>query len=447
MNNELANHLLSLRIDKSQWRLSDLRINIPPLSYGSDAINAHTQYSNPIAIASFGNTIGCGASFTLGHGNDLICRGVNIILEQINGSTLYDLINSPAGLYEILTNPAQLRWLSPFCGLPLMSAGLIVNTLIDAASKRAGLPAWEFLAYLPSEILISLFNLRHLGNSRVQAEIFALLEQGLDASAKRSLEIKKEGLPVYFTTWIGHSSGTIIDQIREQHSTRGIGMFKIKISPDIDVDFHRLRVIRDALPDSISLCVDANQTLDYPTAEKWLSLLSTINIQWLEEPFAPDNTHLFARLIDYKRNAFLSCEVVTGENCPNYHTASSLMDSGIDRFQADPCRMLGIVDAMLVCIIAKLKECTITPHAGGSALDELSPHIQAFNLARIDISRPIDQSLTENVGFCSKFFDPPTVVKDGNALAPSNPGLLGGLQTSIQDNLVDYTDGTSWLEL
>jgi L-fuconate dehydratase len=123
------------------------------------------------------------------------------------------------------------------------------------------------------------------------------------------------------------------------------------------------------------------------------------------------------------------------------------MDCGIDRFQADPCRMLGLIDDVLVCILASMSHCVITPHAGGSSLDELSPHVQLFNLARIrtDVS-PAD-TLTENVGFCSRYFALPTIVENGRAKTQLKPGLLAGVAENVLCQIRDYKEGTSWLKL
>jgi L-fuconate dehydratase len=443
----LVRALTDLRIEAPKWRFVDMRIDIPSGSFGSDAINPHTQYSNPIALMEHGRESAIGASFTLGAGNDMVCRGAEYIVGKLSGCSVGDLISSKSGFYEALTNPLQLRWLSPNAGLPLMASGLVVNTLIDAASKTVGLPAWEYLARLPSDLVMQLINLRHLDDRYNQASVRDLLDNGLTDIDARCSQLKSEGIPVYYTTWIGHDAETISEQILSQHYGRGIQRFKLKIGPDIENDSIKLRRIRELIPASIELCVDANQTLSLDEGRRWLRLLSDHDVKWLEEPFAPDNVRLFEDLMHYKCQHNLNCEVVTGENCPNHFTASALMDCGIDRFQADPCRMLGMIDAALVCIVAAIRNCTITPHAGGSSLDELSPHIQLFNLARIRTDTSPANSFTENVGFCSRFFDASTIVEDGRAKTQSTPGLLVGLEDSVMRQIRDYKEGISWLEL
>jgi L-fuconate dehydratase len=447
MSDQLTHAFSSLRFESRSWKFVDFRINIPPASFGSDSINPHTQYSNPIAILECGDFEAIGASFTLGEGNQMVCEAADFIVRQLEGVTVSDLISSEKGFYELITNPLQLRWLSPNAGVPLMAAGLIVNTLIDAASKACSLPAWEYLARLPSDFILDLLQLRHLPRRFDRAEFKAILDQGFHYIDERCKTLRTTGLPVYYTTWIGHNAESVADQIRSQYATRGIRQFKLKVGTDLKRDIAKISSVVAQIPKDVVLCVDANQTLNLDEAIWWMSELSTLGIIWLEEPFAPDNTKLFQELVQTKRLHGWSCEIVTGENCPNHYTAASLMESGIDRFQADPCRMLGLLDSVLTSCIAQIHRCNVTPHAGGSSLDEQSPHIQLFNLARVRPElNPMD-SLTENVGFCSRYFASPTNVTSGLAETPCAPGLLVGLDRQVRSAIRNYKDGITWLEL
>lgn len=447
MTNHLTEALSSIRLQSREWQFADFRINIPPKSFGSDAINPHTQYSNPIAVFESSKLTAMGSSFTLGEGNQMVCEATDYIVRQFNGLTVADLLSNGKGIYESLTNPLQLRWLSPNAGVPLMAAGLVMNTLIDAAAKTCGMPAWEYLAKLPSDFLLELMQYRHLTGRYSREAIRAILEEGLQDIDARCQELHRIGLPVYYTTWIGHDAATIAEQIREQYTGRGIRRFKLKIGSAIEQDVDKIRSIKAVVPEDVVLCVDANQTLSLEDAMRWMSSLSDLNVLWLEEPFAPDNTMLFRELVHAKRQQGWKCEIVTGENCPNHYTAAALMECGIDRFQADPCRMFGLIDTILTSCIARIENCNITPHAGGSSLDEQSPHIQLFNLARIRPGSNPAESLTENVGFCSRYFAAPTTVKEGYALAPNKPGLIVGLEPKLQSSLRNYKEGITWLEL
>jgi L-fuconate dehydratase len=447
MSGRLTNALSSIEFQSCNWKFVDFRINVPAGSFGSDAINPHTQYSNPLAIMQCGAFEAMGASFTLGEGNQMVCEAADFIVRQMEGVTVAELMASEKGFYESITNPLQLRWLSPNAGVPLMAAGLVVNTLLDAASKTCGLPAWEYLAKLPSEFLLDLLQHRHLSPRFNRAALKDILDQGLEGIDERCKALRISGLPVYYTTWIGHDAASIGKQIHLQYTQRGIRQFKIKIGTNIAHDVTKIRAIVALVPSDVLLCVDANQTLSFEEAKSWMIILSELGILWLEEPFAPDNTQLFEDLVRAKKENGWSCEIVTGENCPNHFTAASLIASGLDRFQSDPCRMLGLIDTVLTSCIAKIDGCKITPHAGGSSLDEQSPHIQLFNLARVCPDLNPRDSLTENVGFCSKYFAAPTSVHYGIAQTQSTPGLLVGLDPKVRSTVLNYKEGITWLEL
>ena len=236
------------------------------------------QYSNPIAILEREGVQAFGASFTLGEGNRMLCEAADFIVRQLEGVSVADLILSGQGFYETLTNPLQLRWLSPNAGVPLMAAGLIVNTLIDGASKACALPAWEFLSRLPSEFLLGLMPHRHLGARHGRHVLKEILDEGLQDIDGRCDILRRSGLPVYYTTWIGHDADSIAAQIGREYACRGIRTFKVKISSDIRNDSDKLRSISQQVPPDVTLCVDANQTLSLDEAMQWMPRLSELGV-------------------------------------------------------------------------------------------------------------------------------------------------------------------------
>jgi len=446
MTNDAEQLIRSFRFDFNQWDFADFRINIPANSFGSDAINPHTQYSNPLAILQTEDGRAVGSSFTLGEGNQMVCEAAEYLVKQLHGVEISQLIDSSVGFHETLVNPLQLRWLSPNAGIPMLAGGLVINTLLDHFAKLHRLPAWEFLALLPTDTLMSLFPKRHLLSKYNDSNIKTLLDLGLNNVEQRCELLKRDGLPVYFTTWIGHSAQLIAEQINFQYRSNGIKTFKMKIGSDLNSDIEKIKAVKALVSEDTVLAVDANQTLSFEQAKTWMAELSHQEVRWLEEPFAPDNIALFRELGHFRNKGKWYTEIATGENCPNHYVAAELMESGVNRFQPDPCRMLGLIDAIFVCCLAKINNCPITPHAGGSSLDELSPHIQLFNLARICIDTNPNQSLTENVGFCSHHFASPIMVKKGKLETPKLPGLLGDVSVATKEVLKSYKEGVSWLE-
>ena len=106
---------------------------------------------------------------------------------------------------------------------------------------------------------------------------------------------------------------------------------------------------------------------------------------------------------------------------------------------------MSISDLVPILCAAKKYRKQIIPHAGGSGLDELVPHLQAFHLSRVDISRPIEKTLMENIGFCSRFFKYPTEIIDGKAKAPYNSGYLGGF-SDLAISSFNNKESTVWLK-
>ncbi len=435
----ILDELATFRFASKDWEIVDLRIDLPKLGPGSDAINNHTQYSNPVAVCKRDGLEGIGAGFTLGLGNDLVCKAIDDILKIWDGYSLKEIADQTGTfVYDVLANPQQIRWLSPNSGVNYQAVGVIVNTIVDLLSKELGKPAWEAFA------LINETECSRFYGDLVNLSFVDSLGFSFDNPRFMLRDFNKPCLPVYHTTWIGSSSDALVSEIERVHRDRGVTLFKIKIGRDIESFIAKIVEVKRQLPNSISLCADANQTLTLAAAKQFVMSAEDLGLLWLEEPFAPDNVPAFQDLVGYCKKNRLSIEIVTGENCPSPHMAAALMATGIDRFQADPCRMLGFVDVVLVSLLSRYYGVPITPHAGGSCLDELSAHISFFD--RVSNNYPIELGLLENVGFCSKFMLAPVIVSNGKISAPKEPGLLVGFTDDVRSKFKKYKEGVTWLK-
>jgi len=264
--------LLDLRIDAAAWRFCDLRIDIPPASFGSDAINPHAQYSNPVALLNAGDQTGVGVSFTLGAGNEMLCAAADLIVQQHDGCTVGELMEG--GLHQTLTNPQQFALAVAERRGAIDGRRVGHQHVARCGRKRACLPAWEYLARFPSDVLVDLLDFGHLVDPAIHEQVLTILESTTDGLDQRCEELRTSGLPVYFTTWIGHSAEAVAEQIIEQRESRGIERFKLRSGRDLDRDTKKLERVRQLLPEDFALCVDANQTLAMPEAIRWLDYLS-----------------------------------------------------------------------------------------------------------------------------------------------------------------------------
>jgi len=443
----LIEQLTQIKFRKENWKFIDFRIDIPAKGKGSDAINLHTQYSNPVAEFTCEGITACGAGFTLGKGNDLICEAAKQIIDMYDGFTLSELAKNKECVYDFLANPDQIRWLSPNAGVQYQAVGLIINTLFDYLSRLNQKPLWQLLTQIKSESLNDFFG-SYVNVSKMISKHDPIKTQVATESLQENIQnLCTNGLPTYHTTWIGTNAEDLLREINEIVDSKGIRLFKIKIGPDIQVFLDKIDFLQKYLSSDIQLAVDANQTLSLQIAQSYMVELNKRNVKWLEEPFAPDNILLFDELVKFKKSNDIQVEIVTGENCPSPHIAMALMNIGIDRFQADPCRMMGMVDILLVCELASRYNVPITPHAGGSCLDELSAHISFYNQAKYGSSATFSNSLLENVGFCSKLLNSPAIVKDGRIQAPAHFGLLGDFKNEVKCKFKDYREGITWEKL
>ena len=420
--------------------VEDIRFRFPRLGHGSDAINPHTDYSNPYVIVHTAKGDGHGIGFSLGRGNDHICRAVEELSDLIIGQTLEDMVLRFGEFKWILANPVQSRWIAPNAGAYYMAGGAIMNALFDLWAKLEGKPLWRVLTELDPETVAAMIDFRYVEHVLTPTEAVEILKRARTGRESRISALESEGLPCYFTTWIGASTEELMNQIESIRRDRGIHRFKLKVGSSIEHDVERLKSIRDRFGDGIEVYTDANQVWSVPRAIDWMRRLAECDVRWIEEPTAPDSIdgHRMIR----ESLSEIGIDVVTGENCPNPHLAAQLITGrAVDRFQVDACRMMGPSDVMLVMLIAAKYNVPVCPHAGGSGLDELVPHLAAWNYASCASS--LEGVVVEQVGFCSHFFESPSVVKAGRIAVPVSPGYLVGMKREAREKY-SFPDGPEW---
>lgn len=419
----------------------DIRIDFPRLGPGSDAHNQHTTYSNPYVLVHDSDGVtGAGISFTLGNGNEQVCAAIDDLLPLVVGEKVSDLIGDFRTFWRRLANPEQRRWLGPYSGSYYMAAGAIANALFDLFAKRERVPLWKLLLSLSPEQIVALIDFRYVEHLITEQEALELLRSHVAQSEQRASALQAAGLDCYFTTWIGADPDALVGQIADVMRSKGIRRFKVKVGADVEHDKSKLSAIRKAFGNNVDLYVDANQVWSAPTAVEWMKQLAEFDIGWIEEPTAPDcvDGHKYVR----ERLAPLGIDVVTGENCPNSHVAGHFISSGaIDRFQIDACRVLGPAENVLIMLLAKKFGVPVCPHAGGSGLDELVPHLSAWNAIALDAGSP--KAITEHVALCSSCFESPSSVVDGKLQLPELPGYLVGLRPEAIEKH-RFPDGEFW---
>lgn len=419
----------------------DIRFRFFEGGPGSDANNPHTDYSNAyLKVTATGGAIGVGIGFALGKGNEHICLAVKELFPIIQGASLFAILSNFKVYWRKLANPFQSRWIGPNCGPYYMAAGVIANAVFDLWAKLENKPLWEAASELEPDDIISLIDFRYVEHIITPAEARELLSSSYPGRRQRRSKLETTGLPCYFTTWMGTSIPELLDQIQKVREETGIRDFKLKVGGDVETDKRRMAAVREKFGNTIRLYIDANQVWSPVQAASWVEQLAQFGPVWIEEPTAPDciDGHRYVR----ERVERLGVHVVTGENCPNSHVAAQLICSkAVDRFQIDACRVIGPPENFLIMLVAAKYGIPICPHAGGSGLDELVPHLAAWNY--IVCGTSLDDVLVEQIKFCSKYFASPSVIKNGHVMLPSTPGyIVGMLDEAIEK--YEYPEGTLW---
>ena len=111
----------------------DIRFPTSKTLAGSDAVHKDPDYSCAYVVintdAEDEELVGHGLTFSLGRGNEVICKAIEalsdlLIDKDFENDILKDMMNQKdhAGFYYQLTQDGQLRWLGPEKGVIHMAA-------------------------------------------------------------------------------------------------------------------------------------------------------------------------------------------------------------------------------------------------------------------------------------------------------------------------------------
>jgi L-fuconate dehydratase len=79
---------------------------------GSDAIHRDPTYSYAVTnLIDDSGLVGTGFAFTLGEGNDLVCKAAGFYADQLKGMDIETLMSDFGAVFNRLSNEQQFRWL------------------------------------------------------------------------------------------------------------------------------------------------------------------------------------------------------------------------------------------------------------------------------------------------------------------------------------------------
>ncbi len=245
-------------------------------------------------------------------------------------------------------------------------------------------------------------------------------------------EVEAYATGLYFTDMdrlieeaVEEANGFVADGFRAIKMKIGLG--------SIDLDFDRVKAVREAIGKDIKLMVDANHCFSVPTAIRLGRRLEELDIDWFEEPISPEDIDGYQEV-----TRALDMAVAGGENeFTRWGFRDAITRKAMDIVQPDVCAAGGITECKKIATMATAHGVECVPHAWGSAIGLAATiHFLAAIPDQPPSLRPFPPMLEfeqcENP-FRDHLAREPIVQNNGIVAVPTGPGLGIEVDRSIID--------------
>lgn len=386
-----------------------------PLGHGagSDAIHRDPVYSYAVTLLKDDSGLtGTGFAFTLGEGNDLVCKAADFYAAQLKGRDIEAVMANFGSIFHRLSNEQQFRWLGPHKGVVHLALAAVTNACYDLWAKKRGLPLWKLLIELSPEQIVNTLDLSYLEDELTPEQAIALITANRDLSREK---ITKTGYPGYDTSigWFNYPD----EQIRENAKkavAAGFTAMKLKVgSSDPERDIRRANLVREVTGEDIKIMLDANQQWTLPQALDICGRLQQMQPYWIEEPTHPDDVIAHQQLA----KAIAPTKLALGEHVPNRIIFKNYLQAACAHFiQVDAVRVGGVSEFITVSLLSRKYGVPVVPHVGD--MGQLHQHLVLFN----HISLGHEALFLEHIPHLQEHFVHPVQIKEGVYLTPQEPG-------------------------
>lgn len=424
--------------------VQDIRFPTSKHLDGSDAMNPDPDYSAAYVVLPTDTGLkGHGLTFTIGRGNEIVCKAVEALEHLLVGKSLEEFTSNMGAFYRLVTGDSQLRWIGPEKGVMHLATAAVINAVWDLWAKAEGKPLWKLLVDMTPEQLVGCIDFRYMTDALTPDEAVEILRRLGPSKPQREAQILAQGYPAYTTSagWLGYPDDKIRRLCREALE-QGFRHIKIKVGRDLHDDLRRCAIIREEIGPDHFLMVDANQVWDVPQAIEWMQHLAPFKPLWIEEPTSPDDILGHAAVAASVRP--LGIGVATGEMGQNRVLFKQLLQAkAIDFCQIDSARMGGVNENLAVILMCAKFGVPVCPHAGGVGLCEYVQHLSLFDY--IAVSGSLENRVTEFVDHLHEHFLEPCIVQNGRYMPPLRPGYSIEMKA---DSRRDYSfpGGYIWRE-
>lgn len=382
---------------------------------GSDAIHKDPQYSYAVTNLSDGNGItATGFAFTVGEGNDLVCKAAQFYADRIKGREIEELMGDFGKTFNSLSNEQQFRWLGPHKGVVHLGLASVTNACYDFWAKKRGVPLWKLLVDLSPQEIVNTLDLSYVEDILTREEAIEMLRSQQSSRLERE-KIIQLGYPGYDTSvgWFNYDDEQVRSNCKKAIDN-GFTAMKLKVgSADPARDIRRANIVREIAGDNVKVMLDANQQWTLPQAISICNVLKRMNPYWIEEPTHPD---------DLLAHKILAAEIAPiklalGEHVPNRILFKNYLQLGCAGFiQADAVRVGGVSEFITISLLSKKFGVPVVPHVGD--MGQLHQHLVLFN----HIAIGHEALFLEHIPHLKNHFVHPIKIQSGVYVTPKEPG-------------------------
>ncbi len=407
---------------------------------GSDAMNQDPDYSGAyLRINTDAGVHGDSLVFTIGRGNEVQLKAIEILSEKVVGLNTSDALENIGDIARQLSGDSQLRWLGPDYGVFHMGAGGVLNALWDLFAKERKVPLWKLLSDLTPQHIVNAIDFRYITDALTKQEALDILNRQVDYKADNEAKLRAHGVPAYTTSpgWLGYTDEKML-KLTQEAMDQGFKLLKYKCGKSLEDDQRRLRKVRELVGPDFAIAIDANQVWDVNEAITWINQLKEFKLHWVEEPTSPTDVVGHAKIAA----GIAPTRVATGEMAGSRIIFKQLLQSkGFSVMQIDATRVAGVNENLANILMAAKFGVPVCPHAGGVGLCEMVQHLAMFDAVAVTGHHP--GRIVEFVDHLHEHFVVPTDIQNGNYLAPLSPGAGAEIHQASIDEF-KFPSGTYW---
>ena len=407
---------------------------------GSDAMNQDPDYSGAyLRINTDAGAHGDSLVFTIGRGNEVQIKALNILGEKIVGLDTADALENIGNIARELSGDSQLRWLGPDYGVFHMGAGGVLNALWDLFAKERKVPLWKLLSDLSPQQIVNAIDFRYITDALNKQQALDILNRQVDYKADNEAKLRAIGVPAYTTSpgWLGYTDEKML-KLTQEAMDQGFKLLKYKCGKSLEDDKRRLRKVRELVGPDYAIAIDANQVWDVDDAITWINELKEFKLTWIEEPTSPTDVVGHAKIAA----GISPTRVATGEMAGSRIIFKQLLQAkGFSVMQIDATRVAGVNENLANILMAAKYSVPVCPHAGGVGLCEMVQHLAMFDAVAVTGHHP--GRIVEFVDHLHEHFVVPTDIQNGNYMAPLQPGAGAEIHQASID-IYQFPNGTYW---